>query len=908
MKLFSRSTHTPAVGVARTCFRVLLPACLLAGVYVAISGFNDAAASWPDAQQECVARSGEGVDISLDSLAAANDWPASLHITRFAGPDLTPSPAVLAVAPEGPVYVGVDMIGSLGKTPEKGWIARLVDCNNDGIVDVETVFARVDNPRGILPVGNRLYVLHTVFSETTGLAEGMDLVVFEDADGDGVADGPSQPLIEHISNVNYIRQRGTDHATNNIRMGIDGWIYIAVGDFGFYKAVDRTGKEMTMLGGGIVRVRPDGTEMEVYTHGLRNIYDVAIDPFMNIFTRGNTNDGGGWNIRFIHQIQSAEYGYPVLFKNFTEEILPALVDVGGGSGTGALYLDDPTWPDEYNDVPMMTDWGRSMVFLHRVTADGASFKQTEAPFLKVSQVTDIDVDASGRMYLAAWDGAGFRGDSSKGYVLRAVPRDWAYEPFPDPGSLSNEALVDYILTGGGESRLYAQQELVSRSATEALWGIAADVSQSLKARVAGIFGYAQAAGAGGVDNLVSLVEDPAVREFALRALADRKALRSVVPIEPFLEGLQDASERVQVAAAVGLGRLGRPEAAEALLDVQMPDNFATPAPGTEGPHATPNSDIIPAHVAMQALVALGPVDAAVAAISGPNPDLALWALRYMHDAEAVQGMIAAHEASDNPALKRKITRTLARIYHKEAPYDGSWWWGTRPDTRGPYYKPIAWEATDMIKAFLLKAWGETPASGRQYFVDLNTKHRLEIPEFAAPEAEAADAAELAVDLTEIANKRGQIGRSSIEDIMLAMDEVQPDTALGRQIFAQQGCPVCHNLGRDEVLKGPFMGQIGAIMNRDQIAEAILTPNASISQGFATELIITSAGESYLGFVSAETADQIEMRNIAGQVFTIRAEDIQSREELEKSMMPEGLASSLSYEEFTSLVTFLAAQQ
>ena len=29
--------------------------------------------------------------------------------------------------------------------------------------------------------------------------------------------------------------------------------------------------------------------MEVYSHGMRNIYDVAIDPYMNIFTRGNTN-------------------------------------------------------------------------------------------------------------------------------------------------------------------------------------------------------------------------------------------------------------------------------------------------------------------------------------------------------------------------------------------------------------------------------------------------------------------------------------------------------------------------------------------------------------------------------------------------------------------------------------------
>ena len=139
--------------------------------------------------------------------------------------------------------------------------------------------------------------------------------------------------------------------------------HVAVGDFGFHKATDRDGTQLALLGGGIVRVRPDGTdgtdgtEMELYTTGLRNIYDVAIDPFMNIFTRGNTNDGGGWNIRFIHHLQSGEYGYPRLFVHFTDEIIPALKDVSGGSGKGALFLSEPTWPDRYNNQPLMADWG-----------------------------------------------------------------------------------------------------------------------------------------------------------------------------------------------------------------------------------------------------------------------------------------------------------------------------------------------------------------------------------------------------------------------------------------------------------------------------------------------------------------------------------------------------------------------
>lgn len=232
---------------------------------------------------------------STNAIATAvpQDWPEELDITNFTGPDLTPSPACLAVAPTGEVFVGVDMIGSLGKTPGKGSIVKLYDNDNDGKPEKHTTFAMVDNPRGIFVLGDRVFVLHTTFSKETAKASGMDLVVYEDKDRDGIADGPPTPLIQNISSAKFLQSRGTDHATNGIRMGIDGWIYIAVGDFGFHDAVDRSGKKLTMQGGGIVRVRPDGTEMEIFTHGMRNVYDVAIDPYMNIFTRDNTNDGGG---------------------------------------------------------------------------------------------------------------------------------------------------------------------------------------------------------------------------------------------------------------------------------------------------------------------------------------------------------------------------------------------------------------------------------------------------------------------------------------------------------------------------------------------------------------------------------------------------------------------------------------
>lgn len=198
-----------------------------------------------DKQPSCEPQPRNPALASIDSMSAKLNWPADLNIMGFSGPDLTPSPACLAVAASGEVYVGVDMIGSLGKKPGQGRIVKLVDCNNDGIIDRHTEYAVVDDPRGIISIGDKLYVLHTVFTDTT--ATGMALDVYEDKNNDGLADGKPKRIVDHMSNPTYLASRGTDHATNGIRLGIDGWIYIAVGDFGFHNAEGTDGKKITML-------------------------------------------------------------------------------------------------------------------------------------------------------------------------------------------------------------------------------------------------------------------------------------------------------------------------------------------------------------------------------------------------------------------------------------------------------------------------------------------------------------------------------------------------------------------------------------------------------------------------------------------------------------------------------------
>ena len=128
-----------------------------------------------------------------------------------------------------------------------------------------------------------------------------------------------------------------------------------------------------LRGGGILRVRPDGTELELFASGLRNPFDIAIDPQLNLFTRDNTNDGGGWDTRVSQLFQTAEYGYPRLFANFSDEIMPTLGVFGNGGGTGSLYIEDEAWPDRWNRSLFTGDWGRSGVFHHPLKSTGPTF-------------------------------------------------------------------------------------------------------------------------------------------------------------------------------------------------------------------------------------------------------------------------------------------------------------------------------------------------------------------------------------------------------------------------------------------------------------------------------------------------------------------------------------------------------
>jgi len=228
--------------------------------------------------------------IALPMLFAghASALDAAFQINDFAGPPNANYPTAISAAPNGDVYVSSDRNGSLGHGKNMGKIVLCRDTDGDGKADKFIDYIPdLDSPRGGHLAGGVFYVIHPPY-----------LSSFVDKDGDGVADEKKQ-LVDGLGG-GIEHPRGADHTTNAVRMGIDGWLYIAVGDFGMFGSKGTDGTRVELFGGGIARVRPDGSELETFAIMTRNNCDMAIAPTLDMFTRDNTNDGKGWNTRFHH--------------------------------------------------------------------------------------------------------------------------------------------------------------------------------------------------------------------------------------------------------------------------------------------------------------------------------------------------------------------------------------------------------------------------------------------------------------------------------------------------------------------------------------------------------------------------------------------------------------------------------
>ncbi|MGH9374239.1 MAG: PVC-type heme-binding CxxCH protein [Vicinamibacterales bacterium] len=164
--------------------------------------------------------------------------------------------------------------------------------------------------------------------------------------------------------------------------------------------------------------------------------------------------------------------------------------------------------------------------------------------------------------------------------------------------------------------------------------------------------------------------------------------------------------------------------------------------------------------------------------------------------------------------------------------------------------------------------------------------------------------QVARQATALLDSLSPVARAKSELIASMMPDVEKpgDSARGKILFTA-ACSSCHRLGdvgTSEV--GPPLNGMGA-HGRAELLTHILDPNREADPSFWQWNVTTRRGETLVGVIASENAAGITLRTPTGDI-EMKKEDIATRENTHRSLMPEGL-EALGAEALRDILTFMA---
>jgi putative heme-binding domain-containing protein len=558
---------------------------------------------------------------------------------------------------------------------------------------------------GLEYIDGKVYVHHTPkFS------------IFDDHDGVGVN------RVDLITNENPHPWAPSfnDHIPSGFHLAMDGYFYISTGDKGILGAVGKDGRKIEMRG-GIYRMRPDGTGLEVYCTGTRNHLDIAINSEDEMFTEDNTDDGGGWWTRYTHMVDGGFYGYPYNFKPQRPYTLWMMRDYGSGAPTGALCYDEDALPLDYRGNLFVCDWAGAWVSRVQLKRTGSTYEiesrvvQTNQPentepghILEFVTRGGLDInfrpvgitttpDGMG-FYITDWGLPGWKNGQVLGRLFKvtytgkslAAPKPKWYIPAASGQKFnaSTGELVKALSHPSRSVRMVAQRRLADRrmAGEKKLAALLKNTKAPPYARWSAIWTL-DAIDGGKKDRKAILAalndKDATVQAQAARELGTRQAKDAVGPL---INMFDSTNEALRFRAATALGRIGD---RDAVVPLKL---------------ALVQTDLFARYAAFKALNRIGLADAKawpqiVEGFDSVNPRIregVFFATRETYDIGLVKALEAFLSIPTIPTEPRtNVLNLLASLYLKEPPWNGDWW-STMPVNGAPPAKSLKWEGSPVV--------------------------------------------------------------------------------------------------------------------------------------------------------------------------------------------------------------------
>jgi putative membrane-bound dehydrogenase-like protein len=841
--------------------------------------------------------------------------------------------------------------GSLHPTrtdrPAEDRISWLEDSNGDGVMDRKVVFAD----------GLELVTGFVLYRRGVIAATAPDIWFLEDTDGDGRADRRTK-LYTGLGIAD------THAVINNLRWGLDGWIYATHG----YSRGEVTSPDgRTAFGvanNGVVRFKPDGSAFEQYssrggnTWGLEITWDgqviwtqpttgtVLFHTLLpeSILAKGRIPGTTSWK-----GMITGQRTYPLM--NWTEQAYVQIDQVGRfTAAAGCAIYDGGAWPDRWKGSYFTGEPTLNIVHHQFLRPEGPSFRtEKEAGFEETEFIRSRDLWFRPIETRIGPDGALYVVD----FYNQAVIHNDTRGPVHGPANAALRPDRDHHFARiwriqHREARVLPDPQLDARNAASLVRAIDSHPNQHVRATAWRLLRENfpnHSALASPARRMGSTVER--TYEEARSATTD-PARRAV--LDRFAAATDDWTRSALVAAATD-------HPAE-LIAAALAD--------TRGSVFAPFVSAV-----LPALPAKGRAMVVTAAASSPSDALASTALRGLMAAPALAGPADADElAALRRLLQRPGTAVAAlplavrddrdnRLVDLTDPLTASLLARiVAPDTAEPDRLEAALSllalparrtavlerVTALLTAPGTPAKLQTPLLAALGAIGGDDAGRAVIVIWAGTRTPAAfdqilrrveftrlllaDLAEgrinpASLSLGDVARLRTHPNRDLAREAAALMAKLNPvalqkdeliarltpevekpgDFARGRAIYAA-ACAVCHrhnDVGLVDI--GPPLSGMGAHGPATLLVH-ILDPNREVDPSFWQWNITTKKGETLSGIIVSENAAGLTLRSLGGD-HELRSEDIATRENTRRSLMPEGF-EGMGSEGLRDLLTYLAS--
>jgi len=200
-----------------------------------------------------------------------------------------------------PTVVTFDSSGAIVVLSLDGHIVKMTDNDHDGYAETSTMLFED-------PADKVNYAVGLAYHDgKTYIADAGRVSILTDSDNDGKLDS-IQPIV-----VGLPTWKHTFHSNNGIAFGPDNKLYEGVG------ATTDHGPLQDKYEASIIRMNPDGSDLEVFATGFRNPYDLTFSPKGELFTADNSPDEPDHSMTYLPPEeldfvqQGKNYGFPYVY-------------------------------------------------------------------------------------------------------------------------------------------------------------------------------------------------------------------------------------------------------------------------------------------------------------------------------------------------------------------------------------------------------------------------------------------------------------------------------------------------------------------------------------------------------------------------------------------------------------------